>query len=195
MFHVYVDGVTSSSPDAVRELANAMATRYGIPEAELHARLSRGRFRVKADVDRATAEVYVRDLEAIGARVRIEPAGATSEPAAGTARTAMRSSLPPQPGSRPATSSLPPQPGSRPATTSLPPQPGSRPATTLLPPQPGSRPAMSSLPPQPGSRPATTSLPPQPGSRPATSSLPPQPGSRPATSSLPPAMSRPEDSA
>jgi hypothetical protein len=77
VFHVYVEGVTGMGPDAVRALADAMAERYGLPAAELQARLGKGRFRVKANVDQATADAYARDLEAIGARVRIEAAQAS----------------------------------------------------------------------------------------------------------------------
>ncbi|HEX3760264.1 MAG TPA: hypothetical protein VHW23_16220, partial [Kofleriaceae bacterium] len=112
MFDVYVDGATGTLRDSVRELASAMGARYGLPAAELESRLTRGRFRVKAGVDRATAEAYLRDLSAIGARVRIEPAGApasdrathSSAPPAEAALT--RSRLPPPP-----RSSVPLQPG------------------------------------------------------------------------------------
>ena len=96
MFDVYVDGATGTSREAVRELAGAMAARYGLPAAELEARLTRGRFRVKSAVDRGTAEAYLRDLAAIGARVRIEPAGEPPGPGGEPARTA----LPPQPEAR-----------------------------------------------------------------------------------------------
>jgi hypothetical protein len=162
VFHVYVDGVTGTAPDAAHELSEVMSARYGLPAAELRARLSRGRFRVKANVDHVTAEAYARALEAIGALVRIEPAQATPETSAG-----------PNPASRPAPSSLPPQLGARPAPLSLPPQPASRPAPSSLPPQLGARPAPSSLPPQLGARPAPSSLPPRPEMRtPAGSVLP-----------------------
>src|SRR5262247_2529031 len=98
-----------------------MAARYGVAASDVHARLTRGRFRVKADVDRATAEIYLRDLESIGARVRIEPAtGARGAAAAASAGAesmprAMRSSLPLPDlqharSSRPSASVLPPQP-------------------------------------------------------------------------------------
>lgn len=75
VFHVFVEGPVDSAPDAVAQLADAMATRYGLPTSEIASRLVRGRFRVKSNVDRATADAYVRDLGAIGARVTIEDAG------------------------------------------------------------------------------------------------------------------------
>ena len=79
-FHVYVEGSVEASPEAMRELADVMATRYGLPAADLLARLSKGRFRVKANVDRATADTYQRDLEAVGARVTIEDAASAPRP-------------------------------------------------------------------------------------------------------------------
>jgi hypothetical protein len=75
MFHVYVEGPTDPSPDAHKRLAELMASRYGLSVADVTARLAKGRFRVKANVDRATANVYVSDLGKIGAKVVIEAAG------------------------------------------------------------------------------------------------------------------------
>lgn len=71
-FHVFVDGPVDASPNATTRLAEAMAKRYGLPSSELSTRLARGRFRVKSNVDRATADAYVKDLTALGARVSIE---------------------------------------------------------------------------------------------------------------------------
>src|SRR5207253_669439 len=116
VFHVYVDGVTGTAPDAARELSETMSARYGLPAAELHARLSRGRFRVKANVDQATAHAYARALEAIGARVCIEPAQHTgrlatsAHPASG------------QPDSAPAEHPASPKPTTRTTRSSWPPQ-------------------------------------------------------------------------
>ena len=194
MFDVYVEGATGTSLGAVRELANAMAARYGVAAADVHARLTRGRFRVKADVDRATAEIYLRDLESIGARVRIERAtgarGAGTSGGAGAGGgaeptpRAMRSSLP-LPDLQSARSSLP-APDLQSARSSLPPPVGARTTRSPLPPQSERRTTRSSLPPQPEARGSASVLPPQPEARPAGSVLPPQPEARPATSSLPP---------
>jgi hypothetical protein len=76
VFHVFVDGVTATAPDAVRTLAHAISAHYGVAAADVYARLMRGSFRVKANVDEATAHLYARDLSAIGAQVRIEAADA-----------------------------------------------------------------------------------------------------------------------
>ena len=192
-FDVYVEGPADSSPDATRRLAGAMAARYGLPAAELLVRLEKGRFRVKGNLDRATADTYARDLEAIGARVVIVGA-ATPTPHAGTAATSRpaSTSLPPATEPRASSSALPPATVARPATSSLPPATVSRPApSSSLPPATVSKPAPGSpLPPATSSRPApSSSLPPATTSRPApSSSLPPATTSRPApTSSLPPA--------
>lgn len=71
-FSVYVEGPLDPTQEAMHRLATAMSQRYGLPAAELVNRMSKGRFRVKANVDRATAETYAKDLKAIGARALIE---------------------------------------------------------------------------------------------------------------------------
>jgi hypothetical protein len=115
-FHVFVDGAIEAGAAALRQLAEAMAERYGLPAAELEARLARGRFRVKANVDRETAATYLQDLEAIGARCVVVDA------AADAARTSSPSLAPATAPSRPSSSSLPPATApSRPAASSLPP--------------------------------------------------------------------------
>jgi hypothetical protein len=73
VFHVYVDSVTGMAPDATRALSEAMSAYYGVPAADLYVQLTRGPLRVRANVDRSTAETYAHDLAVIGARVRIEP--------------------------------------------------------------------------------------------------------------------------
>jgi hypothetical protein len=132
VFHVYVEGVTGTEPDAVRKLSEVMAARYGLPAAEIYARLTRGRFRVKAHVDRATADEYARDLESVGARVGIETARATG-PSAYSVSPPYKPS-PPLPGARHDKRSLPALPAPRPMTSSLPPQATSRPGLSSLPP-------------------------------------------------------------
>ena len=77
VFHVYVEGPTGNGVAAVRALADAMARRYGLSAQDLISRFARGRFRVKSNIDRRTADTYARDLEAIGARVKVEAVGAT----------------------------------------------------------------------------------------------------------------------
>jgi hypothetical protein len=85
-FNVFVEGPIDDSPTALAELAEAMSKRYGLPTSELVARLKRGRFRVKSNVDAANAERYRNDLETIGARVLVEDSllSPTATPVAGT---------------------------------------------------------------------------------------------------------------
>ena len=131
MFHVFVEGAADASPEGMTRLANAMASKYGLPAAELRARLQAGRFRVKGNVDRATAVSYMRDLEILGARCAIEEATAANSmatPPAGVPVT--RPSTPPSgtPAARPST---PPSgmPAARPSTpNALADQPPSRPS-------------------------------------------------------------------
>ena len=61
------------------ELARAIADRYGIPVDDLTTRLSAGRFRVKGNVDRATADTYAQDLARLGALCTIVAAEAPAE--------------------------------------------------------------------------------------------------------------------
>jgi hypothetical protein len=101
-FHVFVDGAVDASPDGLKRLATAMASRYGLQAADLVARISKGRFRVKANVDRATADTYFKDLQAIGARVVVEDASAPG-PAPAVSRTT--TPLPPRTTAPPASAS------------------------------------------------------------------------------------------
>jgi hypothetical protein len=112
--HVFVDGAADSSPDALTRLATAIANHYGLPAPELLVRLQAGRFRVKGNIDRATAATYVRDLERLGARCTIEDASTSSSRSAtplpfpavnadGTPR-ATTASAPPAPSTPPAPS-------------------------------------------------------------------------------------------
>src|SRR4051812_6188327 len=79
MFDVFVEGAVDSSADAIRRLADKMAIKFGLSAGDLVARLVRGRVRVKAKVDRGTAEAYVRELDKIGARCVIEAARPTAQ--------------------------------------------------------------------------------------------------------------------
>jgi hypothetical protein len=118
MFHVYVEGPVDASPDAVKQLAEAIAAKYGLPAADLHARLTKGRFRVKANVDRPTAETYVNALQGVGARVTVEDAHPTQ----------------PVPVVRPSSPALPPANAARPSSPALPAAAESRPSASSLPP-------------------------------------------------------------
>src|SRR5689334_720157 len=61
-----------AAPDATRRVSDAMADRYGLSADDVYSLMSKGRFRVKANVDQATADRYAHELEALGARVCIE---------------------------------------------------------------------------------------------------------------------------
>src|SRR4029079_19240905 len=61
-----------AAPDATRRVSDAMAERYGLSADDVYSLMSKGRFRVKANVDQATADRYAHELEALGARVCIE---------------------------------------------------------------------------------------------------------------------------
>jgi hypothetical protein len=94
-FNVFVEGPVDETPTALPELAEAMSQRYGIPAADLVARLKRGRFRVKSNLDATAAERYRQDLASIGARVLVENSALspTATPVAGT--PIMRATTPP----------------------------------------------------------------------------------------------------
>jgi hypothetical protein len=70
-YQVFVERPSSVGPDAIARLASAMAERYGIARADLEPRLRAGRFRVKGNVDLATAERFAADLEKLGAIVSV----------------------------------------------------------------------------------------------------------------------------
>ncbi len=99
-FQVFVVGPADATPTGMQALAEAMQQRYGLNAADLVARMTSGRFRVKAGLDRTTAEVYMRELQKIGAITSMEEARATQEttpvPRAPPPRTSSPS-LPPQP--------------------------------------------------------------------------------------------------
>jgi hypothetical protein len=77
-YHVFVDGSVDVSAEGKERLAAAIAAHYGLPIADLYTRIASGRFRVKGNADRATADTYVQDLEALGARCSIEAASAAN---------------------------------------------------------------------------------------------------------------------
>ncbi len=91
-FQVFIEGPVDRTPEGARRLAEVMQERYGLSADELVTRLTRGRFRIKASIDLATAQSYARELERIGARVAIEEVrdevGVRRTPPTGVARTA-----------------------------------------------------------------------------------------------------------
>ncbi len=174
-FHVYVEGAVDPSPEGLQRLATSIAQQYGLPVADLQKRMSNGRFRVKANVDRATAETYQRALQDIGARVTVEEAR-PSQPQMDDRREEPRQN----------TAVQPPAKTERSNRYSVSPPPSSR--RTVLPDP--SRSKSPSVPPRPG----TASSPPPlvrdeaSGRRAAPSVPPPVPANsaRPAGPALPP---------
>ncbi|MBV8761964.1 MAG: hypothetical protein JO257_32015 [Deltaproteobacteria bacterium] len=127
MFHVFVEGAVDRSPGGTARLAEAIAKHYGLPVEELEKRLDAGRFRVKGNVDRATADTYVRDLERLGACCSVEDA--ETSPSRATP-------LPVRPATPPAG-----LPVARPTTPPAAAQPPPRPSGSILGDQPPSRPS------------------------------------------------------
>jgi hypothetical protein len=115
LFHVFVDGAADASAAGKDQLAAAVAAHYGLPVADLQARIASGRFRVKGNCDRATADSYIRDLTALGARCSLEEASPSN---------AAKTPLP-----FPAVTVAPAQPPARPSQTALPPRQTTPPAT------------------------------------------------------------------
>ncbi len=74
---MFIERARSAAPGAAEQLAHAIAARYGIPAAEVARRLAIGRFRVKGNVDAATADSFAKDLERLGAVVTVSPADVT----------------------------------------------------------------------------------------------------------------------
>ena len=111
-FHVFIDGAVDSSAAGVERLAQAIAGHYGLPITDLQARIASGRFRVKGNCDRATADRYVNDLSRLGAVCSIEeatPANHSKTPLPFPAVTAptkppLAAQLAPKPAARPVAS-------------------------------------------------------------------------------------------
>jgi hypothetical protein len=117
MFHVFLDGAKDTSPAGLQKLAEAIAARYGLKAPDLITRLQAGRFRVKANVDRATADTFARDLDRLGARCTVEAANAANSRPTPLPFAAAK------PAERPSKPSLPPSalpPAQKPSTTTPP---------------------------------------------------------------------------
>ncbi len=112
-FHVYVESPVDRTPAGIERLAVAISKKYGLPIPDLVKRMTAGRFRVKANVDAATADAYARALEEVGARVKVEevrptapslpviPAEAAAKPAAPPVAAEPRKKAPTMPGDKP----------------------------------------------------------------------------------------------
>ena len=80
LFNVYIERAQSPAPDAAARLAQAIAAHYGIDATAIEQRLGVGRFRVKGNVDRATADSFAADLTRLGAIVKVERAEEATPP-------------------------------------------------------------------------------------------------------------------
>jgi hypothetical protein len=103
VYHVFVDGAAEATSAGKEQLATNIASHYGMPIDAVRARIASGRFRVKGNCDRSTADTYVRDLTALGARCSIEEATSDNVaktplpfPAVTSPRPAQNSALPPR---------------------------------------------------------------------------------------------------
>jgi len=159
-----------------------MAARYGLPAAEIFARLCQGRFRVKASVDQATADDYARDLESLGARVAIEEARPATpgetvlyRRPVSSVRTSpalvRRDAFDSSPATRAASPALEPAQAARPSKSSLPPRAAARTASSSLLAPPIPRPSAPVLLPHPAQRLSSPALPAQMAQRPRRPSL------------------------
>ena len=131
LFHVYVEA-PERTPEAIAKLAVTIGKKYGVPVADLEKRLTAGRFRVKANVDRTTADAYAKALSESGAIVKIEDAvptqpsaviGPVANEASGPVARAPAQLIKPiekTPPARTGASSLPPQNAARNSASALP---------------------------------------------------------------------------
>lgn len=93
LFNVFIERARSDAAGAAAQLANAIAVRYGIPAAEVERRLAIGRFRVKGNVDKQTADTFAADLTRLGAIVTVAPVEAEAAAKAPAAKAAPAVSL------------------------------------------------------------------------------------------------------
>ena len=66
-YQVYIERCRDNSPGASRELADAIAARFGVSSADIQSRLENGRFRIKTNLDLDRAKSFMSYLEANGA--------------------------------------------------------------------------------------------------------------------------------
>jgi hypothetical protein len=64
---VFIERCRDSDPKAAESLARAIASRYGVDPKQILGRLGTGRFRVKANLDLASARRFMEYLESEGA--------------------------------------------------------------------------------------------------------------------------------
>jgi len=105
-YSVFIERAIDGSPEGVRAVAERVGKRFGAPTEALVQRIAKGRFRVKANVDREKADRFAEELHKLGAEASIYDAAGTRVD--GGKETAPATSAPP-----PAAAPEPPQ---KPAT-------------------------------------------------------------------------------
>ncbi|MBK9072206.1 MAG: hypothetical protein IPL79_14590 [Myxococcales bacterium] len=70
-FHLFIEGVATTPGTDATQVAAAVGARFGIDGSEIARRLAAGRFRVKGNVDYATACSFRIELERLGVRCAI----------------------------------------------------------------------------------------------------------------------------
>lgn len=70
-FHLFIEGVATTPGTDATQVATAVGARFGIDGGEIARRLAAGRFRVKGNVDYATACSFRIELERLGVRCAI----------------------------------------------------------------------------------------------------------------------------
>src|SRR5262245_8058537 len=68
-FHVFIEKAVDPTPEGRARLAAGIAAKYRLPEAQIAQYLQAGRFRVKSNVDEATARRFAGELQVLGAIV------------------------------------------------------------------------------------------------------------------------------
>lgn len=81
-FDVFIESAPGATPTEIAQLAQGISARYGVPSERVLSLLGRGRFRVKANVDQATAAQFVAELAGLGATCTVleSPAPALPRP-------------------------------------------------------------------------------------------------------------------
>ncbi len=120
LFHVFIERPRSTAVGAGAQLARTIAARYGLAAVDLEARIAAGRFRVKGNVDRATADAFAADLIQLGAECTILSAEAPAAEAVKATPVTLDQPrvVPPKP-SAPVAAPRPAPPPSRPAAAAV----------------------------------------------------------------------------
>lgn len=96
-YHVFIERAQDPSPEATARVAQAIASKYGLPMDAIAKRMAVGRFRVKANIDLPTAKKFAAALESLGAVCSVVDADTgTVQPGAAAAPAAAKIEPPPR---------------------------------------------------------------------------------------------------